>query len=218
MDLTTVDTLLTTTRTVRKRLDFTRPVEQEIIQRCIEIAVQAPTGSNRQNWHFLVITDPDKRARIAELYRQSFEAYVGPQRTKLAGESKTETQASQTHRVLDSATYLAQNMQHVPVLILACIEGQPKGSSPLVQAGHYGSILPAAWSLMLALRARGLGAAWTTLHLRYEKQVAQLLGIPDDVTQAVLLPVAYYTGGDFHPAHRNDPKAITYWDEWGTTR
>jgi nitroreductase len=218
MDLTTVDTLLTTTRTVRKRLDFTRPVEQEIIQRCIEIAVQAPTGSNRQNWHFLVITDPDKRARIAELYRQSFEAYVGPQRTKLAGESKTETQASQTHRVLDSATYLAQNMQHVPVLILACIEGRPKGSSPLVQAGHYGSILPAAWSLMLALRARGLGAAWTTLHLRYEKQVAQLLGIPDDVTQAVLLPVAYYTGGDFHPAHRNDPKAITYWDEWGTTR
>jgi nitroreductase len=218
MDLTTVDTLLTTTRTVRKRLDFTRPVEQEIIQRCIEIAVQAPTGSNRQNWHFLVITDPDKRARIAELYRQSFEAYVGPQRTKLAGESKTETQASQTHRVLDSATYLAQNMQHVPVLILACIERRPKGASPRVQAGHYGSILPAAWSLMLALRARGLGAAWTTLHLRYEKQVAQLLGIPDDVTQAVLLPVAYYTGGDFHPAHRNDPKAITYWDEWGTTR
>ena len=218
MDLTAVDKLLTTTRSVRKRLDLTRPVEPELIQRCIEIAVQAPSGSNRQNWHFLVITNPDKRAKIAALYRQSFESYIGPQRDNVSGESKDDAHYSQTNRVLVSAIYLAQNMQHVPVLILACIEGRPTGASPLVQAGHYGSILPAAWSLMLALRARGLGTAWTTLHLRYEKQVAALLNIPDTVTQAVLLPVAYYTGDDFQPAARNDPKTLTYWDTWGDTR
>jgi nitroreductase len=218
MDLTTIDKLLTTTRTVRKRLDLSRPVEPAVIERCIEIAVQAPTGSNRQNWHFLVITDPDKRAAIASLYRQSFEAYIGPQRARVAGESRDETHQERTNRGLDSATYLAENMQHVPVLVLVCIEGRRTDPSPIAQSSFYGSILPAAWSLMLALRARGLGAAWTTLHLRYEREVADLLGMPDDVTQAALLPVAYYTGDDFRPAKRNDPKSFTYWDTWGVTR
>ncbi len=218
MDLTTVDKLLTTTRSVRKRLDLTRPVEPEIIQQCLEIAVQAPTAGNRQHWHFMVITDPDKKAAIADLYRQSFTAYLGPQRERAASEDRSAEQSSQADRVVDSSTHLAEHLQDVPVLIIGCIEGRPKSAIPLTQAGLYGSILPAMWSLMLALRARGLGAAWTTLHLRHEKKVAELLGIPDDITQTVLLPVAYFTGEDFKLATRTDPKTLTYWDTWGATR
>jgi nitroreductase len=214
MDLTTVDKLLTTTRSVRKRLDLTRPVEPEIIQQCIEIAVQAPSGSNRQGWHFLVITDPDKRAQIAHCYRQSFMAYMGPQRVKANDENST----SKTSRGLNSAMYLAENLQDVPVLIIGCIESRPEMAPPLKLASLYGSILPAMWSLMLALRARGLGAAWTTLHLGHEQKIAELLGVPDTITQVVLLPVAYFTGDDFKPAQRNDPQTFTYWDTWGETR
>ena len=212
MDLETVDHLLTTTRSVRKRLDLTRPVEPEIIQTCIRIALQAPTASNRQQWHFLVITDEDKRQQIANYYHTSFfDHYL--QRAR-----ETNRDNPQTNRVLDSAEYLAENMHRVPVLILPCIEGRVSDPAPRSQAGFYGSILPAAWSLMLALRARGIGSAWTSLHLRYESEVAQLLDIPDHITQAALLPAAYFLGDDFKPARRRPAQEITYWNGWGKTR
>lgn len=213
MDLSTVDHLLTTTRSVRKRLDLSRPVEPEIIERCLEIAVQAPTGSNNQGWHFMVITEPDKRAKVAAYYKQSFDIYAGTPVTRTSGPD-----SEQQQRVRNSARYLADHMHEVPVLILACIQGRPTDPSPMAQAGFYGSILPAAWSLMLALRARGLGSAWTTLHLRYEKEVAAILGIPEGVTQAALLPVAYFTGDDFKPAKRLPIHNFTYWDSWGNRR
>ena len=211
MDLSTVDKLLTTTRSVRKRLDLARPVEPEIIAECLEIAIQAPTGSNRQNWHFMVIRDANKRATVAKFYKQAFDGYVGAARQENVGNA-------QTSRVLDSATYLSENMHQVPILIIPCYEGRVETSSQQAQAGFYGSILPAVWSLMLALRARGLGSAWTTLHLRYEQEVAQALGIPDGMTQAALLPVAYFTGDDFKPAKRRPARDVTYWDGWGETR
>ncbi len=211
MDLQTVDKLLTTTRSVRKRLDLTRPVEREVIAECLQIAIQAPTGSNQQKWHFVVISDADKRARIAAYYKQSFDGYLGGARQANVGHA-------QTNRVLDSATYLSENMQHVPILIIPCYEGRVETSGQQAQAGFYGSILPATWSLMLALRARGLGSAWTTLHLKYAQEVAQVVGIPDDMTQAALLPVAYYTGDDFKPAKRRPAQDVTYWDSWGERR
>jgi nitroreductase len=120
--------------------------------------------------------------------------------------------------VRDSAIYLSEHMHEVPVLIIPCIDGRKENPAPADQAGFYGSILPATWSLMLALRARGLGSAWTTLHLEYEKEVAGVLGIPSNVTQAALLPVAYYTGDDFRAAQRVPARQITYWDSWGATR
>lgn len=208
MDLTAVDELLTTTRSVRKRLDLTRPVEPAIIAECLEIAVQAPTGGNRQKWHFVVITDADKRAQVAGYYRQSFfDHYISG--------ARQQSRDAQTHRVLDSAEYLAHHMHEVPVLIIPCYEGRVETASPQAQASFYGSILPATWSLMLALRARGVGSAWTTLHLRYEKEVGAVLGIPDTVTQAAMLPVAYFTGDDFQPARRQPAREVTYWDSWG---
>ncbi len=216
MDLVTVDHLLTTTRSVRKRLDLTRPVEPEVIERCLEIAVQAPSGSNRQGWHFMVVTDPAKRKAIADLYAQSFRGYLRGQ----AGGSLDEgdPRRARAGAVLDSAMYLARHMHEVPALIIGCIEGRTENPAPVAQASLYGSIVPAMWSLMLALRARGLGSAWTTLHLAYEREVADLLAIPAHITQAVLLPVAYFTGDDFQPAKRVPARERTYWDTWGRTR
>ncbi len=207
MDLETVDKLLTTTRTVRKRLDLTRPVEPEIIQACLEIAIQAPTGGNIPRYHFVVVTDTTKRAELAAIYKRSYLEVYSPERQE-------ETRQTDP-RLIDSANYLAEHMYEVPVLMIPCVEA-PIGQGAGV--GVYGSILPATWSLMLALRARGLGSAWTTLHLRYEKESAALLGIPDGIAQAALLPVAYYTGDDFKPAKRAPARERTYWNGWEQTR
>jgi nitroreductase len=209
MDIPTIDHLLTTTRSVRKRLDLARPVEPEVIERCLEVAAQAPTGSNQQGWQFVVITDPDLRLGIAELYRKSYGRYRG---------SAPSDPSDPNARVRSSADYLAEHFHEVPVLVLFCYEGRVEQSNLATQAGLYGSILPAAWSFMLALRARGLGSAWTTLHLRYEQEAAQLLGLPPSLTQAVLLPVAYYTGDDFQPAKRTPVVERTSWNGWGRRR
>ena len=217
MDLNTVDELLTTTRSVRKRLDLTRPVEPEIIEECIALATQAPSGSNAQGWQFVVVTEPDLRAQISELYRRSYEPYAASRRSGPAPEGVLTAQQRQGQRVAASADYLSDHMHEVPVLILPCIVGRVEDAGPMAQAGLYGSIIPAAWSLMLALRSRGLGSAWTTLHLKYEREAAAILGLPDDVTQAALLPVAY-APGPFKPAVRIPARERTSWNHWGVRR
>ena len=204
MDLETIDHLLTTTRSVRKRLDLTRPVERGVIERCLEIAVQAPSGSDRQAWQFVMVTEPRLKQGLADLYRRSFDQYRGVQQAQ----SGQDTPAD---RRLDSAIYLAEHMHDVPLLALFCYQGRVESADPMTQAALYGSILPAAWSFMLALRARGLGSAWTTLHLRYEREAAALLNLPDTLTQAALLPVAYFTGDDFRPARRTPVSEVTRW-------
>jgi nitroreductase len=206
MDLTSIDHLLTTTRSVRKRLDFARPIEPEVIERCLEIAIQAPSGSDRQGWHFVVITDPALKLGIADLYRRSYARYAA---------SGTGTARPQLR---SSSEYLAEHFHEAPALVLFCYEGRPEQPTPVAQAGLYGSILPAAWSFMLALRARGIGAAWTTLHLRYEQEAAELLGMPPNLTQAALLPIAYYTGDDFKPAARQPAAERTHWNGWQRRR
>lgn len=210
MDLASIDHVLTTTRSVRRRLNLTRSVEPEIIQACLEIAIQAPTGSNRQGYHFVVITDADKRAGLADLYRKAFYENWTPQR-------KEEAQ-QRDPRNLAAYFYLAEHLHEVPVHIIPCIEGRLVGIELFAQASGYGGILPAAWSLMLALRARNVGSAWTTIHLKYAQEAAALLGIPDHITQAALLPVAYFTGDDFKPAKRVPARERTYWNGWEQTR
>ncbi len=214
MDLTTVDHLLSTTRSVRKRLDLTRPVERAVIEECLRLALQAPSGSNRQGWHFLVITDAEKRQVVADYYRQAFKRYlVGAQPEELQP-LRAEPAAEQGVRVLKSAVYLSKHLHQVPVHIIPCIEGRVEALDVMAQASLYGSILPATWSLMLALRSRGLGSVWTTLHLAHEQAVSELLGIPATVTQAALIPVAYYTGDDFQPAKRKALDDVVHWDRW----
>ncbi len=215
MDIATVDKLLTTTRSVRKRLDLTRAVDPQLVAECLEIAVQAPTGGNLQGYHFVVVTDVAKLAALAELYRAAFTAY----RAATAGQPPVwnvrDPRMARARLVGDSASYLAEQLHAVPMLILACVDGRVEHASALMQASLYGSILPAVWSLMLALRARGVGSAWTTVHLMHEEQAAKILNIPAGVTQAALLPVAYFLGDDFAPAKRLAARERTYWDSWG---
>ena len=218
MELQITDKLLTTTRTVRKRLDLDRPVAPETIEECLKIAIQAPTGSNAQGWHFIVVTDPEKRAEIGRLYKESFYIYARSSDEQMEGQDQSEAGAAQMGRVVKSAVHLANVMHKVPVMVIPCIAGRVEKMGQMEQAGFYGSILPATWSLMLALRSRGLGSAWTTLHLRYADEIAALLNIPAHITQAALLPVAYYTGDDFKPAKRVPISQLTSWDSWGEGR
>ncbi|GAA1672231.1 nitroreductase family protein [Kribbella yunnanensis] len=201
------DELLTTTRAVRKRLDLERPVAPELIRECLEIATQAPSGSNGQRWHWLVVTDQEKRAKIAEYYRESLHAYFAANEAARGPETDPVQQ-----RVRDSSAYLGDNLGKVPVFVIACITAPslPSGN----QAGLWGSILPAAWNFMLAARARGLGTTWTTLHLKYEREVAELLGVPDEVRQGVLIPVAHTIGTDFKPGPRRDLENVVHYDKW----
>ena len=211
-DLASVDYILTTTRSVRKRLDFSRPISREVLEECLEIAIQAPTGGNRQEWEFIFVTDEDKKTAIADLYRPIFAAYYKSPRKEYSAD---DPRAKSTPRVLDSAAYLAEHMQKAPVYFLACFHGRVESEMPVTQASNYGSILPAVWSFMLAARARGIGSAWTTLHIVKEKETAEILGLPENITQAALLPMAYYSGEDFKPASRVPATKLTHWNQWG---
>jgi nitroreductase len=207
------DEVLTTTRAVRKRLDFERPVPLELVLECIGVAQQAPSGSNTQGWHFVVVTDPAKRRAVGDVYRRAFEGYRSS--PMYAGSITTGDAArdAQQQRVASSADHLAEHMGDAPVLVLPCVWGRP--GKAMSGAGLWGGILPAAWSFMLAARARGLGTCWTTLHLTYEEEVADILGIPfDKVSQALLTPVAFTKGTDFKPATRPAPATITHIDGW----
>lgn len=207
MDIASVDELLTTTRSVRKRLDLNRPVGRDVILECIQLAMQAPTAQNAQDWRWLVITDAGKRAAIAEIYRS-----VGAEYLAYAAKEASDPQ---TQRVYASAFALTDTLGQVPVHVIPCLANRIDHSNLLIAASAWASIIPAGWSFMLALRSRGLGSVWTTMHLAKEREVAELLGIPDTVTQAALFPVAYTVGTDFRPAARPPAETVTFWDSWG---
>jgi len=209
-DLAMTDELLATTRAVRKRLDLDRKVPRDVIMECLQLAVQAPTGSNSQGWRWVVVDDAKKKQALADLYRKGGETYL-----KTAGAQAAEAGNKQTQRVYDSAMYLIDILHKVPLHVIPCLEGRPPaGTPPAMLAGYFGSIFPAVWSFQLALRSRGLGSVLTTLHLMHEKEAAQVLGIPDNVVQVALLPVAYTKGTDFKRAERPPVSGITHWNTW----
>lgn len=212
LDLASVDHVLRTTRSVRRRLDLARPVEPEVIEECLRLAIQAPTGGNSQGWRWIVVTDPGLRMQLAELYRDVATPYLA------AGLETAGEPSPQQQRVVDSAKYLADVLHEVPVHVIPCVYGDLEGVPNWAAAGAYGSILPAVWSFQLALRSRGLGSVLTTLHLPHADRAAELLGIPTGVTQCALVPVAYFTGDDFKPAQRRPMEEITYWNGWKQTR
>jgi nitroreductase len=209
------DELLSTTRAVRTRLDLSRPVEPELIRECIEMAAQAPTASNSQTWHFVVVTDQAKRRKLGEWYRDAFEMFYGDREAVFAGLPPDDpVYAATARRVVDSAAYLAEHMGEVPVHVIPVVWGRTDKAPAAMQAAVWGSLLPAAWNFCLAARARGLGTCWTTLHLVHEKEAAELLGIPDDGMQGALLPVAHTVGTDFRPGPRRDLDRIVHFDTW----
>lgn len=209
------DELLSTTRAVRKRLDLTRDVEPELIDECLEMATQAPTASNSQSWHFLVVRDEAKRRQLGEWYGQAFRMVYGdPEAVVAALPQDDPGYVSATRRVIDSATYLSEHMGEVPVHLIPVVYGRTDSAPAAMQAAVWGSVIPAAWSFMLAARARGLGTCWTTLHLMFEQQAAELLGLPDTVMQAALIPVAHSVGTDFKPGPRRDLARVVHHDSW----
>jgi nitroreductase len=207
VDISSVDELLTTTRAVRKRLDLTRPVGRDVILECVRLAMQAPTASNEQDWRWLVVTDADKRAAIAEIYHSIGAEYLA--------QAAATASDPQTQRVYQSALGLTETLAKVPVHVIPCLDTRFDGSNLLAAASAWASIIPAGWSFLLALRSRGLGSVWTTMHLAKAQEVAELLGIPSTVTQAALFPVAYTIGTDFRPALRPPAETITFWNTWG---
>jgi len=206
-DLAQTDALLSTTRAVRKRLDFDREVPDDVLLECLDLAVQAPTGSNRQGWRWMVIRDAEKKQALADIYRRVGGDY-------LAAAAADADTGSQTGRVLDSANFLAERLADVPVMVIPLIIGRLDDDSTNSAAGLLGSIIPAMWSFQLALRSRGLGSCYTTLHLGAEAEAAEIMGVPDHMTQAGLLPVAYTIGTDFKPAKRPPVSEITYLDTY----
>ena len=205
-----VDELLKTTRAVRKRLDFDRPVPDQVLRECVEYAIQAPTGSNVQGWHFMLVTERNKIEKIAAIYKKAFDWYRdSPIYAGRVVEGISEERDAQQARVANSADYLAENMHRSPALFIPCMQG--RNETP----GAAGSIVPAAWSFMLAAREQGLGTCWTTLHLMHEEEAAEVLGIPfEEVQQWALSPVAYTAGTDFKPATRPDVETVISWNSW----
>jgi nitroreductase len=209
-DLSETDRLLATTRAVRRRLDLGRPVEREVLLDCVRLSQQAPTPSNSQTWRWVIVVDETTRAGLAEIYRKMALVYL-EQRGAAVGADP------QARRVLDSAAWLAHHLEEVPVHVIPCLEGRrPEGD--VAWAAAMGGIFPAVWSFQLALRARGLGSTLTTFHLAHEAEAAELLGIPDNVMQVALLPVAYTTGTHFSPAARPPAETIVHWDSWQDSR
>lgn len=215
LDLTP-DELLSTTRSVRKRLDLTRPVERELIAECLQLAQQAPSGGNRQGASFVVVTDPERRAALAGVYRRGWDRYLaegilgGPPRP-------TDDPAKRTlqRKIGSSAKYLAEHLGEVPALVVPCHPGRTEEKPLVAQASAFGSVLPAVWSFMLAARARGLASAWTTIHLFYEREAADILGIPyDEVSQVALIPLAHAVGTDFKAGAREPLESFVHWDAW----
>lgn len=214
-DLTQTDHLLSTTRAVRKRLDLSRPVPRELILDCVRLSTQAPAGGNNQKWRWVIVDDPAKKAIVADAYRRTYAPYIASQERAVAAAGN----GGEKNAIMDSSNYLAQVLQDVPVLAIPCALGSSTdmGSGKGTQQGWWGSVIPAVWSYCLAARSRGLGTVWTTLHLGYEEEIAEALGIPNTVTQLGCIPTAYYTGDDFKPATRKPAEQVTYWNTWKHT-
>ena len=206
-DLTVVDRLLSTTRAVRRRLDYTRPVQRETVLDCIRLSQQAPTGTKAQHWRWLVLDDPDQRRAIGEIYARGI---------PLLDASAKNAPNEQTAKVYGDARDFAARLGEVPVLVIPCLEGRLAEEAPLVEATTYfASIYPAVWSFQLALRSRGLGSLLTTMHLAFEEESRAVLGLPEDVVQMAMIPVAYTIGTDFKPTRRPPPESITHFNTWG---
>jgi nitroreductase len=208
-----VDEVLTTTRAVRRRLDLERPVPRTVVEECLGLAFQAPNGSNQQLWHWVLVDDPATKAAMADLYRAGMDAHIARPRTE--ADDQIDYSTPEAQRIGASVSHLREHLHEVPVLLVAGVAGRLDGGSIFEQASRWGSILPGVWSFMLALRSRGLGSAWTTIHLYKEREMADLLGIPfESVTQAGLFPIAYTVGTDFKPGNRELSSSHVHWNHW----
>jgi nitroreductase len=211
----TAQELLTTTRAVRRRLDFDRPVEREVLRKCVAIALQAPSGSNRWPAQFVIVTEQERRAELGEAYRDAFAAYRDSRGYIGKVDKGDAARNEQQQRTARSAEHLAENIHRAPAIVLACCHGRADGLPAYRAINLAASVHPAMWSFMLAARLHGLGTCWTGVSLADEARTAQIVGIPhEEVTICALSPVAYTLGTDFRPALRPDPDDVIHWEVW----
>jgi nitroreductase len=210
------DEVLSTTRSVRRRLDFDRPVGDEVLRECLELALQAPTGSLRQDWHFVVSNDPEQCRAVGEIYSEVWLGMISDEYLASAAAREPDPAArADWLRMMDSARHLAENFPRIPAIFIPCIEGRLDGANASTQALKWGSIIQGAWSFMLAGRERALGTCWTTVHLTREQEVAEILGIPyEQVQQVALIPVAYTLGTEFKPGRRKPFDDFVHMNGW----
>jgi nitroreductase len=206
--------LLSTTRSVRKRLDLTRPVPRDVVDDCLRLAIQAPTGSNRQDWAFVVVDDAETKGRLAELYRRGMTEYATG---RTIDWPPGDVRWASLERIAPSAQHLVEHFHEVPLMVIPCVERRPEHGTPWEQASAYAAVIPAAWSFMLACRSRGIGTCWTSVHLRLEAEARELLGIPPHVTQAGLIVAGWYTGDSFRPAARRPLDEVVHRNRWGVS-
>jgi nitroreductase len=214
-----VDELLTTTRTVRRRLDFDRPVSRQVVEECLQLAFQAPNGSNLQRYSWIIVDDAATKAAMGDIYRGAMADEIADSRAKAVGMAQPLPSiypvGAAQDKITASVMYLHDNIERAPMLVVPTVRGRLDNASIFSQASRWGSVLPTVWSFMLALRSRGLGSAWTTTHLRREADMAELLGIPfERATQAGLFPVAYTIGTEFRAADRTASAATIRWNHW----
>lgn len=211
------DELLSTTRAVRKRLDFDRPVPDDIVRECVSLAMQSPSGSNNMTMQFIVVRDAAKRAALGEIYQTCYGIYSSMDGVYIGSIDKGDAEANaQQQRSAGSADFLGAHMGEAPVLVIPCHVGSRLDNVPAMMSASMGAnVIPAMWSFMLAARARGLGTCWTTVHLMMEQAAADVLGVPFDTVQQICLsPLAYTKGTDFKPTARPPADSIIHWDQW----
>ena len=213
----TADEVLTTTRAVRRRLDLTRPVPRELIQEAVKVATQAPSGRNQQQWDFVFVDDPATKSTMADIWRAGYATGNPYEQHGLPIPTRGSFASAEWGRIRSSLGHLIDHLHEVPVLLIPVVRVATRAELSTVhgQANTWGSVLPATWSFMLAARERGLGTCWTIGHLAYERDMADLLGLPFETTvQVALTPVAYTIGTDFRPAARVDDSNFTHWNRW----
>ena len=207
--------LLTTTRSVRKRLDFSRPVPRELLSACVALALQAPSGSNRWTANFVIVTEEERRRALGDAYRAAYTAYRDSRGYIGKVDKGDSALNAQQQRTAASAEHLAENFQRAPAIVLACTPGRVDGQPAYRAVNLAASVHPAMWSFMLAARLHGLGTCWTGVSLWEESRTAQIVGIPEgEATICAISPVAYTIGTDFRPARRPDPEEVIHWEVW----
>lgn len=199
LHLESVDHVLSTARSVRRKLDFSRPVEPEVLFECINVSTQAPTGIGGESWRFVVVTESEKKQRLADVYRTVI----------------TDMERERGLVIKSTQRALMDRLHEIPAMIFVCTIGIPPGPEIPAQVGFYGSVLPSAWSLMLALRARNLGSTWTSLLASRQEEVGAILEVPEGVILTVMLPVGYMKGAKLKKADRMDAREVTFWNQWG---
>lgn len=211
------DQLLTTTRSVRRRLDLASPVEPHLVRECVEIALQAPMATALQSRvHFVVVTDRAHREALAALFRRAFEQSTEIRRQIVDGlTADGAIPPAALSRAVQSSDHLTDHLHEVPVHVVPCISWRAEGLSAPEQSGLWGSVYPAVWSFLLAARARGLGGVVTSTHLTFEREAADVLGIPyEEVMQVALIPLARTLGTTFKPGPRPPLEGAVHWDRW----